>query len=143
MATLVLVGSCETRLVARPGGAPFVYTPTPERRRNERAIRATASSTVVADPASPGTTQQDDRQVKRPRRLELGLGRGAAAVLGDQHVDAVLAHQTDFVGELERTTRLDVGRMFENVLVDGLDRADEDNDAAVRSRRLPVADDRR
>ena len=27
MATLVIVGSRETRIVARPGGAPLVYTP--------------------------------------------------------------------------------------------------------------------
>jgi precorrin-3B C17-methyltransferase / cobalt-factor III methyltransferase len=27
MATLVIVGSCETRVIARPGRTPLVYTP--------------------------------------------------------------------------------------------------------------------
>jgi precorrin-3B C17-methyltransferase len=27
MATLIIVGSQETRIVARPGGVPLVYTP--------------------------------------------------------------------------------------------------------------------
>ena len=27
MATLVIVGSADTRVIARPGGAPLVYTP--------------------------------------------------------------------------------------------------------------------
>ena len=43
----------------------------------------------------------DDFDSERARRFDLGIGRAAAAVLGDQRVHPLVAHQRDFVSERE------------------------------------------
>ena len=43
----------------------------------------------------------DDFDPKRARRFDLGVGRAAAAVLGDQRLHRLVAHKRDFVCERE------------------------------------------
>ena len=47
----------------------------------------------------------DDLDFKRARRLDLGVGRAAAAVLGHQRLNTLAFHEREFVGERERTAR--------------------------------------
>jgi hypothetical protein len=47
----------------------------------------------------------DDVDLKRARRLDLGVGRAPAAVLGHQGFDALAFHEREFVSERERTAR--------------------------------------
>lgn len=46
-------------------------------------------------------SHNDDFDSKRARRFDLGIGRAAAAVLGDQRLHPLVAHKRDFVSERE------------------------------------------
>ena len=103
MATLVIVGSSETRFVARDGARAWMLTP--------RSYRGAAMS------PDPGhhviehverlrlrrfrPPHHDDVDAERPRRLDLGVGRASAAVLGDERLDPLVAHKLEFVVERE------------------------------------------
>jgi hypothetical protein len=52
-------------------------------------------------------TQDDDLDVEGARRLDLGVGRTPATVLGHQRLDALEFHEGEFVGARERTARED------------------------------------
>ena len=58
-------------------------------------------------PAAFGRRTMTTWTPSRARRLDLGVGRGAAAVLGDERLDPLVAHQLKFVGERERAARED------------------------------------
>ena len=47
----------------------------------------------------------DHLDFKRARRLDLGVGRAAAAVLGHQRLNTLAFHEREFVSETERTPR--------------------------------------
>ena len=49
----------------------------------------------------------DDFDPKRTRRLDLGVSRAAAAVLGHQRLDPLVAHKGGFVGERKRSALKD------------------------------------
>ena len=49
----------------------------------------------------------DDFDSERARRFDLGIGRAAAAVLGDQRLDPLIVHMRDFVSERERSALKD------------------------------------
>ena len=49
----------------------------------------------------------DDLDFKRARRLDLGVGRMASAVLGHQRLNTLPFHEREFVGKRERTARKD------------------------------------
>jgi hypothetical protein len=49
----------------------------------------------------------DDFDLERTRRFDLGVGRAPAAVLGHQSVDPLALHQREFVGEGERAAAKD------------------------------------
>ena len=49
----------------------------------------------------------DNLDLQRPRRLDLGVGRAPATVLGHQRFDPFALHQCEFVGERERAARQD------------------------------------
>ena len=55
MATLVIVGSQETRMIARPGRSPLVYTP-----------RATAKGECVIEPRDRFLDRLDGRHIEEP-----------------------------------------------------------------------------
>lgn len=49
----------------------------------------------------------DDLDLKRAGRLDLGVGRAPAAVLCHQHLDTLVFHERELVSERERTSRKD------------------------------------
>jgi hypothetical protein len=51
--------------------------------------------------------QDDDFDVECARRLDLGVGRTPAAILGHQRFDLLALHEREFIGERERTARKD------------------------------------
>jgi len=55
------------------------------------------------------TAQQDDGQAERARRRDLAVGRGPAAIPGDNEVDGMGRQQCPIVGLGERSTTGDVG----------------------------------
>ena len=131
MATLVMIGSSETRWVARDGGRPWMLTP-----------RSYGARPMSLDPGqrrgqvgrgfgvrSGRATHDDDGHAEAARRLDLGVSRRAAAVLGDEKLDALFAHQPLLVGERERAARQDQLRPGQGVDLGGaIDRA---NDVAM------------
>ena len=54
-----------------------------------------------------GLAQDDDFDVECARRLDLGVGRAPAAILGHQRFDLLALHEREFIGERERTARKD------------------------------------
>ena len=50
-----------------------------------------------------GSAQHDDANPERARRGDLAIGRGAAAVLGDDDIDGVLPQQLALIRFGERT----------------------------------------
>ena len=52
--------------------------------------------------------QHDHVDAERARRGDLAVGRGAAAVLGDHHVDAMRGQQRVIVGFAERAAAGDI-----------------------------------
>ena len=56
---------------------------------------------------SRGPAHDDHLDLKRARRLDLGVGRAPAAVLGHQGFHALVAHKRDFVGQREGSARKD------------------------------------
>ena len=89
MATCLIVGTGETRLIARDGLPPLVYTPRfavsaemiePRQQLFDRRRRLRIG----------GPPHQDHRQAERARGRDLAIGGVAAAVLGDDHLDPVL-----------------------------------------------------
>ena len=88
MATLVIIGSSETRFIARDGARPWMLTP-----------RAYGARSMSGDPGHDRfevvqrfgfrrwrPAHDDDFDSKRARRLDLGVGRAPAAVLGHQRL---------------------------------------------------------
>jgi len=72
------------------------------------------------------TAQQDDGQAERARRCDLAVGRGPAAVPGDDEVDGVGRQQCSIVGLGERSTTGDVGCVrYRERRIDRLDAAYE------------------
>jgi len=70
--------------------------------------------------------QQDDGNAERSRRRDLAIGRGPAAVLGDDHVDGMGDQQCAIVGLAERATTGDIGCVrYRKRRIDGLDAAHE------------------
>ena len=55
--------------------------------------------------------QHDHREMKRPSRCDLAVGPFAAAVLGDQRIDAVALEQSVVVGLAEGPARGDIDRV--------------------------------
>ncbi len=68
----------------------------------------------------------DDLNPERARRLDFGIGRAPAAVLGDQRFDPLVAHKRGFVSERERPARKDQLAARQRVDLSGpVDRPDE------------------
>ena len=68
----------------------------------------------------------DDFDSKRARRFDLGVGRVAAAVLGDQRLHPLVAHKRDFVSEREGPALKDQLAVGQGVDLRGpVDRADD------------------
>jgi len=89
-------------------------------------IAFTAGRDIECGAGAVGAPHQDHGQAESARRRELAGRRAAAAVLGDQHVDAMRPHQTLFVPRIERTSPGDDGYVGEIVArVHGIDGADE------------------
>ena len=112
MATLVIVGSAETRVVRRDGRAALVYTP-----------RAAAGADPMIKPRHGRVDgfggfrlrehrppQHDDRNTQRAGRRDLAVGRAAAAVLGDHDSDVMLFEQFLVGVGIERPAGRDVMR---------------------------------
>lgn len=67
----------------------------------------------------------DHLDAKLPCRLDLGIGRLAPAVLGDDHLDPVLLQHVEFIGQSERPSTMDVADMRDRQRrLDGIDAAD-------------------
>ena len=113
MATLIIVGSSETRVIARPGRAPLVYTPRAA-RECERMIEPGHRVLDRLDRRhlrQHRPAQHDHRQAERARRRDLAVGRRAAAVLRDDDLDPMLLEQRAIVGFRERPAAGDIARM--------------------------------
>ena len=101
MATLVIIGSSETRFVQRDGAASWMLTPRSygaramSRDPRQRRVEIVGGLRLGRRRAA----EHHDLEPEHARRLDLGVGRLAAAVLGDEKVDRVRAHQRCFVGE--------------------------------------------
>jgi hypothetical protein len=95
MATLVIVGSAETRVVPRPGPrAARLYAPFDrERARMIEPGHGVLDGLDGRRLRQSRTAQQDHRETERARRRQLAVGRGPAAVLGDDDVDRVRTQQ--------------------------------------------------
>ena len=52
-------------------------------------------------------THDDDLDLERARRLDLGVSRVTAAVLGHQRLNTLAFHESKFISERERTARKD------------------------------------
>ncbi len=118
MATLIIVGSAATRVVARPGRPPLVYTP-----------RSAIGGPGMIDPGhglvdrrdgsrlrQRRTPDQDHLDAERPRRGDLAVAGVAAAVPGHDGVDRMLRHERAFVVLAERSARLDIDRVLEEAV---------------------------
>ena len=125
MATCVIVGTAETRLVERAGMAPLVYTP----RSAAGGGEVIEAGEEVVDGRRRrrvgGAVDEDDRQPEGAGGGELGVGGGAAAVLGDEDLDGVVAEESLFVGLGEGAAGGEDGGAGEGVRVRGLDAAQE------------------
>ena len=157
MRTVVIVGSSNTRSFARTDGGAWVYTPRwygddaaqsapligrlrqiglqPRGRRRGRRHGGNVR------PLRP--LQHHDAQAELARRDELRFGRGAAAVLADDRVDAVPAQQRQLVLEPKRPARQhDLGCGEGVRRIGRLDRADQEPQAveAGECRQLLPAD---
>jgi len=72
------------------------------------------------------TAQQDDGETEPPRRRDLAVGRGTAAVLGDDHLDRVADKQSPIVRFAERPATGDIERVrYRKRRINGLDAAHE------------------
>ncbi len=99
MATLIIIGSAETRAVARDGRAPLVYTPR-ACRRGERMIEPSHRILHGLDRwhhRQDRPAQHDHRDAEGACRRDLAVGRGATAVLRYDHVDTTLYEKLTFV----------------------------------------------
>jgi hypothetical protein len=76
-----------------------------------------------------GLAQDDDFDLKRARRLDLGVGRAPAAILRHQRFDLLALHERKFIGERERTAREDQLAVGEGVDLPG--RVDRPHDVAM------------
>ena len=128
MATLVIIGTRETRVVARPGRSPLVYTPRAA-AEVQRMIEPRKRGIDALD-RRPGRRRrpahQDDLDTERTGRGDLAIGRWTAAVLGDDDVDTVRLQQRAIVGFAERSARCDVGhRRQRQRRIDRVDAADQ------------------
>lgn len=77
-------------------------------------------------PASGGAGDHDDRQPEGARRLDLAVGREAAAVLRHDDLDAVPLQQAALLGRGEGSAgEQGLGAVRQVAWIDGLDAADE------------------
>ena len=95
MATLIVVGSSETRFIAREGARPWMVTP---RSYGARAMSRDPGQNRVEIMHRLGfgrgrPAHDDDFDLKHARRLDLGVGGAPPAVLGHQRLDALVFHQ--------------------------------------------------
>ena len=141
MRTLVIVGSSQTRQHRRGRAeAPWVYSP----RRWEgdsmtaRGPRSSASPPAPSATTSPsgacGGADQDHRQAERPRGGDLAVGRGAAGVLGDDNLDALLARGDAARRPRANGPRARISRAPGGQAIGRVDGADDDSRAARRGR---------
>ena len=93
------------------GGGGRARTYGASRRARIHAIASSRSCNVSAF-GRGRPAHHDDLDPEHARRLDLGVGRAPAAVLGHQRVDPLAFHQLELVGERERTAR-------ENQLAEG------------------------
>ena len=106
MSTLVIIGSSETRFVARDGGQPWMLTPRSLRGLSMR-VDPGQDSVEIVEGFGLGRgwpAHNDDFDRKRARRLDLGVGRASAAVFCHQRVDP-LAVSSARVHQGQRTDR--------------------------------------
>ena len=64
-------------------------------------------------------THDDNLDLERARRLDLGVSCTAAAILGHQHLDPLIAHELQFVGEREGPARQDELAVWQGVDLGG------------------------
>ena len=128
MATLVIVGTRETRVIARPGRSPLVYTP----RAAVGGERMIEPGDGILDRVDRGSrrcgrpAQQNDLNPERAGCCDFAIGRAAAAVLGNDDLDVMRCHQRAVVGFAERAARGDVGHMRQwQWRIDRIDAADQ------------------
>ena len=128
MATLIIIGSRETRILARDRtGAARLYAA--RHFFGPRMIEPRKSLFHRCDGWHAGkrrARQHDDGKPKRARRRDLAVGRVPTAILGDHDLDAMLLEQRAILGLVERSARGDVTRMrYGKRSIDGIDAADE------------------
>ena len=76
--------------------------------QSSRASRMQASTSARAWPCGLlGSRDHHDRQAEAARRLDLGVGRGAARVLGDEDVDALAREEPLFRVGIEGTALME------------------------------------
>ena len=103
--------------------------------------RRRPAASVCSTSGLVGPLHHHDRQAEIARRLDLGIGRRAAAVLADEEFDVFRAHQRFFVGEVEGAARQDQAMMRAGRRCRPAARSRaRDSDAAARRRRRRVAD---
>ena len=113
MATCVIVGSAETRVIDRGGHAAAGLHAAlfGGGERDDRAPGKRLLDVVSRRHAgSAGRPHHHHRHAERARRGDLAVGRRAAAVLGDDGVDAVSASSARSSASVERPARDDVAR---------------------------------
>ena len=115
MATCVIIGSPETRIIERGDKPALVYTPrfiAGRQQMIDQFERCLDSRRPSRHPAGCGRRDHDHLDAERARRGDLAVGRVAAAVLGDDDVDAMcFASRVALVGLVERAARQDVARV--------------------------------
>ena len=78
------------------------------------------------DPAAVAAVDHDDGKAERAGGGDLGIGRLAAAVLGDDHVDAMLAQKGDLIHDGEGAAGEEIlDRRYGERWFDRIDAADE------------------
>ena len=108
----------------------------------DRARSPASTGPTVGTPGSAGRREQEHLDAERARRSDLAIGGAAAAVLGDDRVDAMLFQQRSLVGLGERPARQNVGRIRNaERRLDRIDAADDIGmlRRAPRKRRSPAA----
>ena len=128
MATCVIIGSPETRIIERGDKPALVYTPRfsagSRQMIDHRGKRFDGFGRRHVRQGRPA--DHDHLDAKRPRRGDLAIGRLAAAVLGDDDIDAMVLEQRAFVRLAERPARQQIGRIgHRQRRLDRIDAADE------------------
>ena len=129
MATCVIIGSAETRIIERGEKPALVYTP---RFSAGSSSMIDQSHTLLdgrsrtACPAASGRRMQEHLDAEFARGGDLAVGRRAAAVLGDDGVDAVCLEKLRGRRLRETAARENVGRIrHAERRLDRIDAADQ------------------